>query len=127
MAKAGALSGAYSFNEDSSFLIDCFSRFANCLESLHGVRPAMSAMAGMGAAPKMMEESASAAEKVCIADAVDIFSGFGEAEHTVTIDLGFRAKGELSFGFNTDFERFVGIVRDILTNFLPLFFGLWGF
>ncbi|KRY97950.1 hypothetical protein T11_4932 [Trichinella zimbabwensis] len=112
MAKAGALSGAYSFNDDSSFLIDCFSRLANCLESLHGVSPEMSAMAGIGAAPKMMEESARAAEKVCIAEAVDIFSGFGVAEHTVTMVLGFRAKGELSLGFNMDFEKFVGIDCD---------------
>ena len=84
----------------------------------------------MGAAPKMMEESASAAEKVFIAEAVDIFSGFGVAEHTVTMVLGFRAKGELSLGFNMDFERFVGIVRDILIYFLPLVLGcvlcLWG-
>lgn len=72
-----------------------------------------------------MEESARAAEKVCIAEAVDIFSGFGVAEHTVTMVLGFRAKGELSLGFNMDFEKFVGIVRDILIYFSPsLSFGL---
>lgn len=37
----------------------------------------MSATAGMGAEPSRMEDRASAAEKACIGDAVDIFSGVG--------------------------------------------------
>jgi hypothetical protein len=48
-------------------LIDCFSRLAKALDSLHGVRPAMSAAAGGGevaAEERRTEESASAAEKV---------------------------------------------------------------
>ena len=61
MARAGAESGAYSFSDDSSFFSACFSRLANCLDSLQGVSPAMSAYAGTGAA-RMMEESARAAE-----------------------------------------------------------------
>jgi len=47
--------------EDSSFLIDCFSRLANCFDSLHGVRPEMSATAGSGDEMRI-DESASAAE-----------------------------------------------------------------
>lgn len=66
MARAGAESGAYFFSEASSFLMDCFSRFAKALDSLHGVRPEMSATAGGGAAAeeRRREESAKAAEKV---------------------------------------------------------------
>ena len=70
-----------------------------------------------------MEESASAVENACMGDAVDIFSGvglgFGEAEQKTTVLGSFVANGELSFGRNIGFERFVGIVRDMV--FLPLF------
>lgn len=43
---------------------DCFSRLANCFDSLHGVSPEMSAAAGSGD-ERRIEESASAAEKAC--------------------------------------------------------------
>ena len=75
--------------EDSSFLICCFSRLANCLDSLHGVRPEISATAGSGADKKRMEESASAAENAWSGD--DDFpsvDGVCDAEHTI-MDLGF--------------------------------------
>lgn len=64
IAKAGAESGAYSLRDDSSFFSDCFSRLANCFDSLHGVSPEISAAAGSGD-ERRIEESANAAEKAC--------------------------------------------------------------
>lgn len=63
IARAGAESGAYFLREDSSFLIDCFSRLANALESLQGVKPEISAEAGGGVEVSRREERANAAEK----------------------------------------------------------------
>lgn len=63
IASAGAESGAYFLREDSSFLMDCFSRLAKALDSLHGVKPEMSAEAGGGVEVRRREERANAAEK----------------------------------------------------------------
>lgn len=53
--------------EDSSFFRACFSLLAKALDSLHGVKPAMSAVAGGGEKveeERRMEERARAAENV---------------------------------------------------------------
>ncbi|KAI4306346.1 hypothetical protein L6164_029633 [Bauhinia variegata] len=111
MANAGALSGSYSFSDDSSFFNACFSRLANCFDSLHGVKPEMSATAGSGAETRM-EESASAAEKAWSGDALELFSG-SEAEQTIVVGFGFGVNWEPNLGFKVGLDRFAGIVRDI--------------
>lgn len=68
IAKADALSGVYSF------LICCFSCLANCLDSLHGVMPKISAMVESGPERKM-EESACAKEKAYSGEPLELFSG----------------------------------------------------
>ena len=44
--------------------MDCFSRLANCLESLQGVRPAMSAEAGGGEGREEERRSEERARKI---------------------------------------------------------------
>lgn len=85
-------------SEDSSFLSCCFSLLANCLESLHGVKPAISADAGSTGADSRIEDSASAAENAFSDDdelscsvEVEILLFCGEAEHTILASFGFAA------------------------------------
>lgn len=78
-----------------------------------------------------MEERASAAENACSGGAAELFSveddddDEEEEEQWIKNGFGFGADGEVSLGFKSGFERFVGIVRDIFAN-LCLFWG-WFF
>lgn len=95
--------------EDSSFLICCFSLLANCFESLQGVKPEISATAGIGA-ERRMEESATAAEKAfmdrgCVA-------ALSSEQTNLAADLGTDwVRDLLDLGLRT---RFAGIVSDIV-------------
>lgn len=69
---------------------------ANCLESLHGVSPAMSADAGSTGAESRIEDSASAAENALSDGAelswsaeVEILLFCGAAEQTILASFGF--------------------------------------
>lgn len=81
----------------------------------------MSAAAGSGA-ERRMEERARAAEKVWSGEADLSEQGLLE-EHTINdLDEALGITWVSSFGFKIDFERLVGIVRDILgISFLLLF------
>ena len=105
MASAGADSGSYFLREDSSFLMDCFSLLAKALDSLHGVRPAMSAFAGEIGEERIMAESATAVEIVFRGD-----SEGGVAEQEM-VDLTFLRVWSL--GLMTGFGRVVVVKLDI--------------
>lgn len=120
-ARAGALSGSYFLMAASSFLICCFSRLANCLDSLQGVRPEMSAEAGSTGVDRRTEESARAAENAFNDDDDEEDDGSefplleeAAAEQSIVAGLA-------GFVINLDvglmgLERFVGIVSDILSS-----------
>lgn len=101
-------------------MICCFSRLANCFESLHGVRPAMSALAGSTGAETRMEERASAAEKAFNGEVVVCSSWLLFWELHTIVGLDFGMGKELNFGFKMGFERFVGIVRDMFVLVMSL-------
>ena len=98
MASAGALSGAYSFNLPSSFLISCFSLLANPLLSLHGVSPATSASASCGAANGLVPTTAAKASAVANFPAAwttsPLLLSSEDTEHTVLAGPAVRAKAE---------------------------------
>ncbi|KAG6555317.1 hypothetical protein Mapa_003360 [Marchantia paleacea] len=85
MAKAGALSAPYNFNLFSKALISFFSLLAKALDSLHGVNPATSAMASLGATKGALPTTAARARAVAIFPAASptVCSFSAEAEHTV--------------------------------------------
>lgn len=116
-ARAGALSGSYFLMAASSFLICCFSRLANCFDSLHGVRPEMSAEAGSTGADKRTEESARAAENAFNDDDGDcselpLLEELAE-QRTVAALVGFVINLDVGL---MGLERFVGIVSDIFVS-----------
>lgn len=85
--------------------MDCFSRLANCLDSLQGVRPAMSAAAGGGEGreeERRMEERARAAgsDLRSWGDSVDDEQemgrrGLGRGEGGLDLEKSFGSVGEV--------------------------------
>ncbi|GER36824.1 di-glucose binding protein with Kinesin motor domain [Striga asiatica] len=112
MARAGALSGAYSLSDDSSFLISCFSRLANCFDSLHGVSPEMSADAGSTGADRTIEDRASAAENAFSWEEEVVTAAEGSSElarHTTTAAVALRGF-PADMGVEMDLEKEKGFV-----------------
>ena len=102
--------------EDSSFLMDCFSRLANCFDSLHGVKPEMSATAGSGEEMRIDERARAAEKAFRFWFAWSVFSRlFGVwfvLQWIMFVDsFGFRVS--LGLRVEVGLERLVGMVRDI--------------
>lgn len=101
-------------SEDSSFFSCCFSLLANCLESLHGVKPAISADAGRTGADSRIEDSASAAENALSEDAelscsvqVEMLLFCDEAEHIMVASFGLDVNWEFNLGVEAGLYKFV--------------------
>jgi len=98
--------------------MDCFSRLANCLDSLHGVKPEMSATAGSGEEMRI-DERASAAEKALrFWFAWSVFSGvfgvwFVFVLQWIMLEESFGFWVNLGLRVEVGLERLVGMVRDI--------------
>ena len=122
IARAGALSGAYSFKELSSFFSCCFSLLANCLESLHGVSPEISAAAGSAGTvdETRIDDSSSAADKAFkeTYPSAPLFLSSVAPEHTMLELVTLRDPRCDVFDSSSGWMKLVEIVNDIFVGCL---------